>query len=98
VSEAPRRAAARFLDAHPGLRRAMAGSTVFAELKRRAAMEIDGERLYLYRGDALGEEEDLYLDALVKGLEGQGELEAQLIAELDEALREAVRRRQRSGS
>jgi hypothetical protein len=98
MTDAGRRAAARFLDAHPALRRAMASSAAFAELKRRAAMEIDGERLYLYRGDALGEEEDLYLDALVKGLAGQGELEAKLIAELDETLREAVRRRQRRGS
>jgi hypothetical protein len=87
--------AARFLDQHPRLRQAMAKSSSFAELKRAAALEVDGERLYLHRGDALGEEEDLYLDVLAKGLAAQGELERRVVAELDEELRELVRRRLR---
>lgn len=89
--------AAAFLDAHPRLRAAMASSAAFAELKQAAALEIDGERLYLYRGDALGDEEDLYLDALAKGLAGQGELQRRMVDELDEELRAAVRQRQRRG-
>jgi hypothetical protein len=89
--------AAKFLDAHPRLRSAMARSAAFAELKDKARLEIDGERLYLYRGDALGDEEDLYLDALAQGLAGQGELQRRLFDELDEELRAAVRQRQRPG-
>jgi len=90
--------AARFLDSHPKLRQAMARSAAFAELKQRAALEVDGERLYRYRGDALGEEEDLYLDALAKGLAGQGELQSQMFAELDEELRATVRQRLEPGA
>jgi hypothetical protein len=59
--------AGRFLDAHPALRTAVQASPWFDALRRRAMIEIDGERLYVVRGDTLGSEEDLIVEALVRG-------------------------------
>lgn len=97
MSEERRGRGARFLDRHPALRRAMERSGTFPEMKRREAVEMDGAVHYVYQGDALGDEEDLYLDALVRGAAGQGELPRRLFEELDDEERALVRR-MRSGN
>lgn len=97
MSDQQRGRAARFLDRHPALRRAMERSADFPEMKRREAVELDGAVQYVYQGDALGDEEDLYLDALVRGAAGQGELPRRLYEELDDEERALVER-MRSGN
>ena len=57
----------RFLAANRWLIDAMQSSTAFEAVKRGAALDIDDERLYIVRGDTLGSEEDLFLEAVVRG-------------------------------
>lgn len=45
----------------------MRRSAAFEPVKRAAALEIDGETLYIVRGDTLGSEEDLFVEAIVRG-------------------------------
>ncbi len=45
----------------------MRSSSAFEAVKREAALDIDEERLYIVRGDTLGTEEDLFLEAVVRG-------------------------------
>ena len=75
---------ARFVDAHPGLRHKMVESDAFSQIKRSAVLEIDGERLYIVKGDAQGDEEELFIEAVLNGAAGQGKLNRQLFAELEE--------------
>lgn len=84
--------AALFLDARPALRAAMKASEIFPELKKRKSLDIDDEQLYIVRGDTLGDEDDLYLDALVRGAnpEGSDELSRRLFLELDEKSRSLI--------
>lgn len=86
--------AALFLNAHPQLRDAMAASSAFPELKKRKALDDEGEeeQLYIVRGDTLGDEEELYLDALFRGSnpEGSDELSRRLFLELDESSRSLI--------
>ncbi|MGA9998100.1 MAG: hypothetical protein WBP93_21985 [Pyrinomonadaceae bacterium] len=90
--------ATKFLDEHPELRSAMSASKKFAELKERSAMDIDGERLYAVRGDTLGEEDDFYLDSLIKGSSQQGDgsvysMSRELFLELDDRLKSLIMER-----
>lgn len=59
--------AGAFLAAHPSLAEAMRTSTAFDGIRRQALLDIDGERLYIVRGDTLGSEEELFVEALVRG-------------------------------
>lgn len=65
--EGERSEAAIFFDEHPELRDAMNRSKNFPELKRRSSVKIDDEQLYVVKGDTLGDEDELYLDALIRG-------------------------------
>ena len=84
-----------FLAANPGIGEVSRSSTAFGELRIRAALDIDGERLYLVRGDTLGSEGDLLVEVLVRGARSTdpGDPCRQLFLELDPASRRAVRRR-----
>lgn len=87
-------AASVLLDTYPGLRAAMGASSAFHEIRARAALEIDGESLYVVRGDTLGEEDDLYVDALVRGaVSTSDDAYRRLFLELDPALRRPVEAR-----
>jgi hypothetical protein len=92
--------ASRFLAANPRLRDAMAASTAFRQLKARKTVIIDGQHLYIIRGDALGNEDDLYLDALAKGLAPQpsDELYRSVFGELTDELKNVVRQRLERGA
>lgn len=97
-NESGKSSATKFLDEHPELRTAMSESKKFAELKERAAMDIDGERLYPVRGDTLGEEDDFYLDSLIKGSSPAGVdrmygAARELFLELDERLKSLIMER-----
>jgi hypothetical protein len=87
-----------FLDAHPELRTLMKESKLFFELKKRKALSVDEddeEQLYIVRGDTLGDEDELYVDALVRGSnpEGSDELSHKLFLELDEKNRSLIMER-----
>jgi hypothetical protein len=93
-----KRPAAAFLDEHPEFRERMTASETFRELKKRDALPLlDGEQLYIYRGDAPGDEEDLYLDALARGSNSltTDALARKLFLELDEPHRELISNRAR---
>jgi hypothetical protein len=62
--------AGAFLAAHPSLAEAMRTSAAFDAIRRQALLDIDGERLYIVRGDTLGSEEELFVEALVRGARG----------------------------
>lgn len=79
-----------FLAARPGIRDRMTGSEVFGRIKREALLEMDGEELYIVRGDSLGSEEELFVEAVVRGAAGQGEANRELFAELDPAERDLI--------
>jgi hypothetical protein len=90
ADEKQRSAAARLLSAHPELRRTMVESKIFPRIRHQAGLPIDGEQLYIVMGDTLGTEEDLYLEALIRGAAGQGDLNRALFNELDGRLRSVV--------
>jgi len=84
-------AATVFLDVHPEFRTAMATSRTFQEIKARATLNVDKETLYIVRGDTLGNEDDLYLDALARGAGSTvDDVYRQLFLELDEASRALI--------
>ena len=87
--------AAEFMQLHPGLERAMSASEGFAWIRDAAVLEVDAERLYIVRGDMLGEEADLYLETLVRGARSErpDDPNRAVFLELDDELQEAVRRR-----
>ena len=91
----PKSPATKFLDSHPQLRSAMRESKIFDEIKTRAALKIDGELLYIVKGDALGEEDDLFLDALAEGSrEGAAnELKRVLFLELNDEQKALLKER-----
>lgn len=87
------------LDEHPDLRKAMAESEGFAELKSSSYLdEVAGHTVYLVN-DVQGDEEALYVDALAKGVKrlrkNKGEKQVddiyrKLVLELDDDLRSIV--------
>ena len=83
-------AAAQFFAAHPELRRAMSESKIFPKIRDQARLKVDGEELYIVMGDTLGKEEDLYLEALIRGAAGQGHLNRALFEELDDNLKNII--------
>lgn len=95
AEEGRKSSSAQFLDAHPELRELMSASNKFAELKKRAGLLIDGEQIYVVRGDAQGDEDDLYLDALARGSNPseRDELARSLFLELNDQQRELIRGR-----
>jgi len=82
----------RFFAAHPELRRRIAGSRVFPRIKRAALVKMDGEDFYIVKGDTLGSEEELFVEAIIRGAAGQGELNRELFAELGTRGRELILR------
>lgn len=79
-----------FFAARPEIRDRMTGSEVFGRIKREALLEMDGEELYIVRGDSLGSEEELFVEAVLRGAAGQGEANRELFAELDLTERELI--------
>lgn len=84
--------AATFLDDHPELRERMTHSQMFQELKQRKGLSIDGEQVYIVQGDVQGDEDDLYLDSIIRGSNPSTEdqLARNLFLELDESQRQLV--------
>ena len=84
-----------FVAANPALARAMAASRAFPALRDAAALDIDEERLYIVRGDTLGSEADLFVEALVRGARGSDPTDPAraLYLELDDETRVLVERR-----
>lgn len=88
--------AREFVHSHPGLAHAMASSPAFAAIKDRAALDIDDEeRLYIVRGDTLGDEEDLFVETLVRGAQASDPDDPYraVYEQLDDELRAVVDRR-----
>jgi hypothetical protein len=86
--------AARFLAADPRLREHLDRSPRFAAVAEAARLGVAGRDHYIVRGDTLGGIEDLYLETLVSGASGHGSEAARAVfEELDEDLKELVRRR-----
>jgi hypothetical protein len=87
--------AADLLHEHPGLERTMSTSERFARIRDGAVLEVDAERLYIVRGDTLGDEADLYLETLVRGAcsERPDDPNRAVFLELDDELQDVVRRR-----
>lgn len=81
-----------FLRAHPEIHHRMKTSKVFSHLKQSALVELDGEELYIVKGDTLGDEEDLYIEAVIRGAAGQGALNRDLCAELEASERNLILR------
>ena len=96
--ENARSSASKFLDEHPELRGAMAKSQKFPELKKRAALPKDDEdnkeeeQLYIVRGDTVGDEDELFIDALARGSNPQSQdaLARELFLEMDQRLQGLV--------
>ena len=85
----------RVLDENPDLRSAMTQSEKFTELKDRFGLdEVAGKKVYLVN-DTQGDEDDLYVDALAKGVkaslknktEAVDDIYRELYLELDDRLR-----------
>jgi hypothetical protein len=86
-----------FIRTHPGLLRMMATSPEFAAVRDGAALDIDDERLYIVRGDTLGDEEELFVEALVRGAQATrpDDPNRAVYLALDDEMREVVDRRVR---
>jgi hypothetical protein len=98
IDREPKSSATKFLDSHPELRRLMRESKNFDEIKLRAAIqfdEVEDECLYIVKGDAFGNEDDLFLDSLAEGSreDSANELNRVLFLELDDAQRALLRKR-----
>jgi hypothetical protein len=81
---------AAFFASHPELRRAMADSVPFSRVKANARVEIDDEILYVVKGDILGEEEELFVETVIRGAKGQDELQRDVFDQLQERDRELI--------
>ena len=87
--------AAAFIREHPRLDAAMRTSPSFARVRDAAALEIDEERLYIVRGDTLGDEEELFVETVVRGAQASDPADPTraVYLELDPGLQELVRQR-----
>jgi hypothetical protein len=76
----------------------MRSSKAFAAIREVAALEIDAERLYIVRGDTLGDEEDLFLETLVRGAQASDpdDPNRAVYLELEDEMREVIDQRIRS--
>ena len=98
--------ASTFLDEHPSLREAMSRSQKLPELKNRLALPKDDEtdeqeeQLYIVRGDTVGNEDELYVDALVRGSnpQTQDKLARELFLETESPLQALVLEKLRTES
>ena len=84
--------ASEFLSKYPDLREKMASSENFKQMKQSKALQIDDEQLYVVQGDMLGEEEDLYVDSIIRGSNSETDdrIARNLFLELDESQKELV--------
>jgi len=75
----------------------MTDSTAFARVRERAALDVDGEQLYIVRGDTLGDEEDLLLEAAIRGAQSRDPSDPNraVYLDLDEETREVIDQRVR---
>lgn len=75
----------------------MASSSSFGVLRDRTVLEIDAERLYIVRGDTLGDEEDLFLEALIRGAQASDATDPYraVYLDLDDEMREVIDQRMR---
>ncbi len=85
------------LATHPHLREVMDRSSNFAKIKRQAALNIDDQVEYIVRDDTLGDEDTLFVEALVRGAasEEPDDVHRALYMELDEEVRALIDRRTR---
>ncbi|HYJ81038.1 MAG TPA: hypothetical protein VEW03_15605 [Longimicrobiaceae bacterium] len=67
MPDAPRSSAERLVSQHPELRELMSRSSNFRHIKDEAVLSVDNTPEYIVRGDTLGSEEDLFVEALVRG-------------------------------
>jgi len=89
--------ARKFVHAHPELVEAMHRSEAFAAVRDQAALDVDDERLYIVRGDTLGDEEDLFVETLVQGAQSSepDDPNRAVYLELDDRAREVIDQRVR---
>jgi len=75
----------------------MTSSPSFGAIRDKAALEIDAERLYIVRGDTLADEEDLFLETLIRGaqMSDPSDPNRAVYLELDDEMREVIDRRVR---
>jgi hypothetical protein len=75
----------------------MTSSRTFAGIRDAAVLDIDDERLYIVRGDTLGDEADLFVEALVRGAQASDPSDPNraLYLELDDKMREVIDQRVR---
>lgn len=73
----------------------MTSSQAFTAIKDRAALDIDDERLFIVRGDTLGDEEDLFVETLIRGAKASdpNDPSRAVYEQLDDDLRELVAQR-----
>ena len=83
---------------HPGLRDVMDRSPNFRTIKQNAALEIDDRVEYIVRGDTVGDECDLLVEALVRGAASNepSDVYRALYMEVDEDTRAAIASRIRT--
>lgn len=82
---------------HPGLARVMRTSAEFDAIRLEAALEIDAERLFIVHGDTLGDEEDLFLETLLRGAQSSDpdDPNRAVYLDLDDEMREVINQRAR---
>ncbi|MFY9618252.1 MAG: hypothetical protein WAM70_08045 [Pyrinomonadaceae bacterium] len=93
--EGRKSAAAEFLDEHPELRAFMTASEKFRDIKKRKSLVIDGEQLYVVQGDMQGDEDDLFVDTIVRGSNSatREELARSLFLELNDRQKDLIMKR-----
>ena len=88
---------AELLATHPRLREVRDRSSNFERIKQQASLNIDDQVEYIVKGDTLGDEDDLFIEALVRGA-GSGEsadVYRALYMELDDDTRAVIDQRTR---
>jgi len=75
----------------------MSASLAFAAVRDRSALEIDEERLYIVHGDTLGDEEDLFVETLIRGAQTSDPSDPNraVYLDLDDEMREVIEQRVR---
>lgn len=81
---------ADFIASHPDIRQRMAESEAFERVKSQARVEIDDEVLYIVKGDTLGEEDELFIETVIKGANDQGSLNQEVYRDLSEDQRRLI--------
>lgn len=81
---------ADFFASHPDIRQRMAESEAFERVKSQARVDIDDEVLYIVKGDTLGEEDELFIETVIKGANDQGSLNQEVYRDLSEDQRRLI--------